>query len=73
MDTANRQMGTVKSFDDATGFGFITNEFGGDLMVRRSSLPTDTLLALKEGMKVSYEPVGHGPFSLVADQIMLAK
>ena len=35
---ANRQMGTVKWFNDAKGFGFITPESGPDVFVHFRSI-----------------------------------
>jgi len=53
--------GTVKWFNDAKGFGFITPEDGGkDLFVHFSSIQGSGFKSLKEGQKVTYE-VGQGP------------
>jgi len=47
--------GTVKWFDPAKGFGFITPDDGGpDLFVHQSVLPSGTD-SLREGQKVEYE------------------
>ncbi|KAL4797135.1 hypothetical protein BDV19DRAFT_359764 [Aspergillus venezuelensis] len=64
--SSNRQFGTIKWYNDEQGFGFITSDFGGELMVRSQTvIPVGTL---KEGMKVSYEAV-QGPILLMADQV----
>ncbi|KAL4981713.1 hypothetical protein BDW68DRAFT_171985 [Aspergillus falconensis] len=63
----NRQFGTVKWYNDAQGFGFITSDFGGELILRRQSI-TEQTRRLKEGMKVSYEAV-HLPMLLMAEQV----
>ncbi|KAL3435918.1 hypothetical protein BDV09DRAFT_166463 [Aspergillus tetrazonus] len=63
----NRQFGTVKWYNDAQGFGFITSDFGGELILRRQSI-TEHTQRLKEGMKVSYEAV-HLPMLLMAEQV----
>ncbi|KAL4818888.1 hypothetical protein BDW67DRAFT_182457 [Aspergillus spinulosporus] len=63
----NRQFGTVKWYNDAQGFGFITSDFGGELILRRQSI-TEQTQRLKEGMKVSYEAV-HLPMLLMAEQV----
>ncbi|KAL6229406.1 hypothetical protein BDW75DRAFT_235241 [Aspergillus navahoensis] len=63
----NRQFGTVKWYNDAQGFGFITSDFGGELILRRQSI-TEHTQRLKEGMKVSYEAV-HLPMLLIAEQV----
>ena len=53
--------GTVKWFNDAKGFGFITPEDGGkDLFVHFSAIQGSGFKSLKEGDKVSFE-VGQGP------------
>jgi CspA family cold shock protein len=49
--------GTVKWFNDAKGFGFITPEDGGkDLFVHFSNLTGEGFKSLAEGAKVEYEP-----------------
>ncbi len=53
--------GTVKWFNDAKGFGFITPDEGGkDLFVHFSAIQGGGFKSLKEGQKVSFE-VGQGP------------
>ena len=53
--------GTVKWFNDAKGFGFITPDEGGeDLFAHFSSVQTQGFKTLKEGQKVSFDVVqGH--------------
>jgi CspA family cold shock protein len=52
--------GTVKWFNDAKGFGFITPEDGGkDLFVHFSAIQASGFKTLKEGDKVQFE-VGQG-------------
>ncbi|RDW90732.1 cold-shock protein [Aspergillus mulundensis] len=65
--TANRQTGTIKWYNDAQGFGYITSDFGGELILRRQSI-TEHTQQLKSGMKVSYEAV-HLPMLLMAEQV----
>ena len=47
--------GTVKWFNDAKGYGFITQDEGGDLFVHYSSISIDGFKTLKEGQKVEFE------------------
>ena len=48
--------GTVKWFNDAKGFGFITPDDGGkDLFAHHSSIQGAGFKSLKEGQKVSFE------------------
>jgi len=60
------QTGTVKFFNHARGFGFITPDDGGkDVFVHISALEKSGLPALDEGMRVNFEtqddPRGKGP------------
>lgn len=52
--------GTVKWFNDAKGYGFITPESGQDLFVHYTSVIGDGFKTLKEGDQVSFE-VSQGP------------
>jgi CspA family cold shock protein len=48
--------GTVKWFNDAKGYGFITPEDGGkDLFVHYTSIAGDGFKTLAENAKVEYE------------------
>ena len=48
--------GTVKWFNDAKGFGFITPEDGGkDLFVHFSAIQSSGFKTLAEGAKVQYD------------------
>jgi CspA family cold shock protein len=61
--------GTVKWFNDAKGFGFITNdEGGGDLFAHHSAIQMDGFKSLKENQKVEFE-VANGPKGLQAQNI----
>ena len=61
--------GTVKWFNDAKGFGFIEPEGGGeDVFAHFSAIRMDGFRTLKQGSKVSYEPV-QGPKGVLAQNI----
>ncbi len=47
--------GTVKWFNDAKGFGFISREGGGDIFVHHSSIQGKGFKSLAEGDKVSFD------------------
>ncbi|MCK9225618.1 MAG: cold-shock protein [Candidatus Muirbacterium halophilum] len=47
--------GTVKWFNDAKGYGFITGEDQNDVFVHFKSIQGDGFKSLKEGQDVSYE------------------
>ncbi|GGX84592.1 MULTISPECIES: cold-shock protein [Vogesella] len=51
------ETGTVKWFNDAKGFGFITPDAGGnDLFAHFSEVRSEGFKSLTEGQKVSYTP-----------------
>jgi CspA family cold shock protein len=53
-----RSTGTVKWFNDAKGFGFITLENGGkDCFVHHSAIQADGFRTLAEGERVEFDLV----------------
>jgi CspA family cold shock protein len=61
--------GTVKWFNDAKGFGFITPDDGGDdLFAHFSEIRIDGFKSLRENQKVSYE-AKRGPKGMQAAEI----
>lgn len=65
---SEKQKGTVKWFNDAKGFGFISAEGGQDLFVHFKSIQGDGFKSLKEGDKVAFVST-QGPKGLQADQV----
>jgi CspA family cold shock protein len=60
-DSVHMATGTVKWFNDAKGFGFITPDGGGeDLFAHFTAIKGQGFKTLKEGQKVSFE-VATGP------------
>jgi len=47
--------GTVKWFNEAKGFGFITQDNGEDVFVHFSAIQADGFKTLKEGQKVKFD------------------
>ena len=69
---AARSTGTVKWFNDAKGFGFITPTGGGeDLFAHFSAIQMNGFKTLKEGQKVSFE-ITNGPKGKQASYIQEA-
>lgn len=65
-------IGTVKWFNDAKGFGFITPEAGGeDLFAHFSAIQTQGFKSLAEGQRVTFD-VTAGPKGKQAANIRLA-
>ena len=65
-------IGTVKWFNDAKGFGFITQEGGGeDLFCHHTAIQTEGFRSLQEGQKVQFD-VARGPKGLQAQNVRLA-
>ena len=64
--------GTVKWFNDAKGYGFITPDDGSeDLFAHFSAIQMDGFKTLKEGQKVKFE-VTQGPKGKQASSIQAA-
>ena len=54
------QNGTVKWFNDAKGFGFITRESGPDVFVHHTAIQSEGFRTLTEGQRVQFDVV-RGP------------
>lgn len=68
---SDREMGTVKWFNDAKGFGFISRESGPDVFVHFRAIQGSGFRSLKEGQQVSFNVV-EGQKGLQADEVMPA-
>jgi CspA family cold shock protein len=60
--------GTVKWFNDAKGFGFITQESGPDVFVHHTAIVAEGFRSLTEGERVQFEVV-QGPKGLQAANV----
>jgi CspA family cold shock protein len=66
-----RSTGTVKWFNDAKGFGFITMEGGEDVFVHFSAIQAQGFRSLAEGSQVEFDLV-QGPKGLQAANVTMA-
>lgn len=65
------ETGTVKWFNDAKGYGFITRQGGEDVFVHFSAIQMDGFKTLKEGQMVKFSVIT-GPKGLQAESVSLA-
>jgi CspA family cold shock protein len=63
-----RSTGTVKWFNDAKGFGFITSASGEDVFVHFSAIQSKGFRSLAEGAQVEFDMV-QGPKGLQASNV----
>jgi CspA family cold shock protein len=63
-----KEQGTVKWFNAAKGFGFITRQSGEDVFVHFSAIAGDGYKSLNEGQAVEFE-VKQGPKGLLAENV----
>jgi len=66
-----RQSGTVKWFNDAKGFGFITTDGGEDVFVHSSAIQARGFRSLSEGAQVEFDVI-EGPKGLQAANVTVA-
>ena len=66
---ADRITGTVKWFNNAKGFGFITREGGDDVFVHHSAIRAEGFKSLAEGQEVEFEVV-QGPKGPAAEGVV---
>jgi cold shock protein len=58
--SSQRVTGTVKWFNDAKGFGFLSHEGGKDVFVHHSAIEAEGFRSLTEGDKVEFS-IEQGP------------
>ena len=68
---SDREVGTVKWFNDSKGFGFISRENGPDVFVHFRAIQGTGFRTLQEGQKVSFKVV-QGQKGLQADTVQPA-
>ena len=68
---SERQIGTVKWFNDAKGFGFISRENGPDVFVHFRAISGSGFRTLQEGQRVSFE-LKQGQKGLQAENVSAA-
>lgn len=66
---ADREVGTVKWFNDAKGFGFIVRENGADVFVHYQAISGDGHRSLTDGQKVEFSVV-QGQKGLQAEDVV---
>ena len=68
---AARQSGTVKWFNDAKGFGFISRQNGEDVFVHFRSIQGSGFKSLQEGQRVTFVAT-QGQKGMQADEVQVA-
>src|SRR5271165_1854049 len=68
--TKQMEQGTVKWFNDAKGFGFISRQNGEDVFVHFSAIQTNGFRSLQEGQAVEFN-VTKGPKGLQAENVQV--
>jgi CspA family cold shock protein len=64
------EQGTVKWFNDAKGFGFISRQNGEDVFVHFSAIQSNGFKSLPEGSAVQFSVV-KGPKGLQAENVTI--
>jgi len=54
MPVADREVGTVKWFNDSKGYGFITRESGDDIFVHFTAIRGEGYRSLEDGQQVEF-------------------
>lgn len=71
LEQSARETGTVKWFNDAKGFGFISRANGPDVFVHFRAIQGNGFKTLKEGQTVEFKVV-QGQKGLQADEVSTA-
>lgn len=66
---ADREIGTVKWFNDAKGFGFIQRDSGPDVFVHYRAIRGEGHRSLNEGQKVEFSMI-EGQKGLQAEDVV---
>jgi cold shock protein len=69
---ADREAGTVKWFDNAKGWGFITRASGDDIFVHFSSVRGEGYRTLEDGQQVEFDVV-QGSKGLQAQDVVVVQ
>jgi cold shock protein len=64
------ETGTVKWFNDAKGYGFISRQNGDDVFVHFSAIQASGFRSLQEGQNVQFD-LAKGPKDLQAENVRL--
>ncbi len=54
---SDRELGTVKWFEDSKGYGFIKRDGGGDVFVHSSAIQMEGRRTLERGQRVEFSVV----------------
>ena len=65
------EQGTVKWFNDAQGFGFLSRPNGEDVFVHFSAIESNGFRSLQEGQAVVFNVV-RGPKGFQAEKVQIA-
>lgn len=65
---SDKVTGTVKWFNNAKGYGFISQEGGEDVFVHHSAIEMTGYRTLNEGQRVQFS-IEHGPKGLQAKEV----
>jgi CspA family cold shock protein len=66
---SDKVTGTVKWFNNAKGYGFISREGGEDVFVHHSAITMTGYRSLNEGQRVEFS-IEHGPKGLQAKDVV---